>query len=66
MRRQLITGFAAIMLAVICAVPAFAKEISIVGRLQRTVEPGGWVIASSNQKYLILNSQRFQNEPWFS
>lgn len=66
MRRQLITGFAVIVLAVICTVPAFAKEISIVGRLQRTVEPGGWVIALSNQKYLILNSQRFQNEPWFS
>ncbi len=54
------------MLAVVCAGTTLAKEISVVGRLQKTVEPGGWVIASSKQKYLILNAQRFQNEPWFS
>jgi uncharacterized protein YggE len=44
---------------------SFAKEVTIRGRLQRTVEPGGWVIVSDNQKYLILNQQRFQNEKWF-
>lgn len=66
MRRQLITGFAAIVLAVIYAGSAFAKEISVIGRLQRTVEASGWVIASANQKYLILNSQRFHEKPWFT
>jgi hypothetical protein len=29
------------------------------------VEAGGWVIVSGSKKYLILNSQRFQNEKWF-
>jgi len=43
---------------------AFAKEITVNGRLQKTVEPGGWIIATDNQKFLILNAQRFQNEKW--
>jgi hypothetical protein len=45
---------------------AFAKEMTVRGRLQRTVEPGGWVIAERNQKYLILNARNFQNEKWFA
>jgi uncharacterized protein YggE len=45
---------------------SFAKEMTIRGRLQPTVEPGGWVIVSDNQKYLILNQQRFRNEGWFT
>jgi uncharacterized protein len=44
---------------------AAAKEITVRGRLQRTVEAGGWLVVSGNQKYLILNAQRFQNEKWF-
>lgn len=45
---------------------AFAKDITIRGRLQRTVEPGGWIISAGSQKYLILNAQRFQSEKWFA
>jgi uncharacterized protein YggE len=45
---------------------AFAKEMTVRGRLQRTVEPGGWVITEGNQKYLILNARSFQNEKWFA
>ena len=45
---------------------AFAKEITVRGRLQRTVEAGGWVIVAGNQKYLLLNAQRYQNEKWFA
>ncbi len=45
---------------------SFAKEITVRGMLQRTVEHGGWVIVSDNQKYLILNAQSFQNESWFA
>ena len=44
---------------------AFAKEITIRGRLQRTVEAGGWLIVADKQKYLILNARRFQSEKWF-
>ena len=38
---------------------------TIRGRLQRTVEPGGWVIVDHGQKFLLINAQRFQNESWF-
>ena len=41
------------------------KEITIEGRLARTVEAGGWLIVADYGKYLILNSRQFQSEPWF-
>jgi uncharacterized protein YggE len=43
-----------------------AKEITVRGKLQKTVESGGWLIVANNQKYLILNAQRYQNEKWFT
>lgn len=55
----------AIALLALLTTQVFAKEITVRGRLQRTVEPGGWVIATSDQKYLVLNAQRFQNQSWF-
>jgi len=42
-----------------------ATQTTIRGRLQRTVEPGGWLVVVDGQKYLILNAQRFQRESWF-
>jgi len=66
MSRKLITLFGTIAILALFATQAFAKEITIQGRLQRTVEAGGWVISSGNQKYLVLNAQRFQNEKWFA
>jgi uncharacterized protein YggE len=45
---------------------ALAKEMTVRGRLQRTVEPGGGLIAKRNQKYLILNARNFQHEQWFA
>ena len=66
MSRKLVTLFGVIALLALFTTQAFAKEITIQGRLQRTVEAGGWVIASGNQKYLILNARRFQNEKWFA
>ena len=41
------------------------NEISVRGRLQRTIEPGGWVIATGSTKYLLINSSNFQSEEWF-
>jgi uncharacterized protein YggE len=58
--------FGTFALLALLTTTAFAKEISVQGRLQRTVEPGGWLIASGTQKYLILNSRDFQNEKWFA
>lgn len=66
MSRRLITIFGTIALLALLTTQVFAKEMTVRGRLQRTVEPGGWVIAAGNQKYLILNPQRFQNEKWFA
>ena len=45
--------------------PVFAKEITVRGSLQKTVEAGGWLIVSQDHKYLLLNAKRFQNESWF-
>ena len=64
MNRKLITSLGALALAMLFTTQAFAKEITVNGRLQKTVEPGGWIIATDNQKFLILNAQRFQNEKW--
>src|SRR5688572_20721548 len=56
----------AIALVGLLATHVFAKEITVRGRLQRTVEAGGWVIVSGDQKYLLLNARKFQNEKWFT
>jgi len=52
-------------LSLVAAPTVRAEEITVRGRLARTVEAGGWLITSDSQKYLILNSRRFQNESWF-
>lgn len=66
MKGKLIIISGALALIVLFTSQAFAKELTVRGRLQRTVEAGGWVITSGNQKYLILNAQRFQSEKWFA
>ena len=62
-RLMLMTGLLAVVLG--AATVLHAKEITVRGKLQKTVEAGGWLIVSGNSKYLILNSKNFQNEPWF-
>ena len=42
-----------------------AKEITVRGKLQKTVESGGWLIVTSDAKYLILNPRDFQSNAWF-
>ena len=42
-----------------------AKEITVRGKLQKTVEANGWLIVSGDTKYLILNPRSFQNNAWF-
>lgn len=62
----ILTGIFAVALALAAQTFAGAKELTIGGRLARTVEAGGWLIASSAQKkYLILNARQFVDEPWF-
>jgi uncharacterized protein len=66
-RLSMIAGV--IALVALFTMQASAKEITVQGRLGRTVEAGGWLIISGTEgkssKYLLLNFQRFQNESWF-
>ena len=65
MKRQLLMLASALMLAAFFTTETFAAEITVRGRLGRTVEAGGWLILTDSDKYLILNPQRFQKETWF-
>jgi len=62
-RTPLIAGVVALVLA--SATILNAKEITVRGKLQKTVEAGGWLIVNSDAKYLILNAKNFQSNAWF-
>ena len=62
-RLLLITGVMALVLGT--ATILQAKEITVRGKLQKTVEAGGWLIVNDADKYLILNAKSFQNNAWF-
>lgn len=62
-RLLLITAVLALVLGTATALQA--KEITVRGKLQKTVESGGWLIVSESDKYLILNPKNFQNNAWF-
>src|SRR5215212_12269817 len=62
-RIHLIPCVVALVLA--AATVLHAKEITVRGKLQKTVEAGGWLIAASDAKYLILNAKNFQSNDWF-
>jgi uncharacterized protein len=66
MRRNLLKMLGILALLTVMAGQAFAKEITVRGRLKKTVEAGGWVIVANNQKYLLLNAQRYYAEKWFT
>lgn len=65
MRRHLLIMTSVLALVLFCAAQGFARELTLRGRLARTVEAGGWLLLADGQKYLILNPQRFQTEAWF-
>ena len=65
MIRKILVVVIALALFMSVASASLAKEITVRGKLQRTVEAGGWVIVANKQKYLILNPQEFQKEKWF-
>jgi len=66
MTKKLLTILSVAVLLTVLTAEAVAKEVTIRGRLQPTVEAGGWIISSNNEQYLILNAQRFQSETWFA
>ncbi len=59
----LITGVLGLVLG--AATVLQAKEITVRGKLQKTVEANGWLIVNSDTKYLILNPRSFQSNAWF-
>lgn len=71
--KRLITICSVLALLSFFAVQGIASEAAsdainnktVRGRLQKTVEPGGWLIVEGSQKYLIINAQRFRDESWF-
>ena len=62
-RLLLITGVIAVVLS--AATVLHAKEITVRGKLQKTVEAGGWLIVDGDSKYLILNSKDYEKQSWF-
>ncbi|MDQ5844999.1 MAG: SIMPL domain-containing protein [Acidobacteriota bacterium] len=66
MKKRLMHILGGVILVALLAGPGYAKETTVRGRLQKTVESGGWLIVSGSQKYLILNAPRFQSETWFA
>jgi uncharacterized protein YggE len=65
MKRKLLIIAGAFALVALLTVQGLAQEAAVRGRLGRTVEPGGWLILTNGEKYLLLNSQQFQQEAWF-
>ncbi len=67
MKKAILTaaGIIVMLSAVLSADTTAAEVITVRGRLARTVEEGGWLIATDAQKYLILNATRFRKEAWF-
>src|SRR5215217_3186799 len=64
MKRLLVmTSVMAVVLAT--ATILHAKQITVRGKLQKTVEAGGWLIAAGERRYLLLNARSFQNNEWF-
>ncbi|HEX8162417.1 MAG TPA: SIMPL domain-containing protein [Pyrinomonadaceae bacterium] len=64
MAKSLTRAVCAAALCFALASGAMAQEITVRGRLARTVEAGGWLIAAK-QKYLLINADRWRNESWF-
>src|SRR5829696_8832149 len=62
-RLLIITSVMAVILST--ATILHAAEITVRGKLQKTVEAGGWVIAGADTKYLILNPKNFESNNWF-
>jgi uncharacterized protein YggE len=56
-------GVVALCLTV--AAVAAAQEVTVRGRLGRTVEAGGWTVVSAKQKYLVINAAKWKDETWF-
>jgi uncharacterized protein YggE len=57
--------FGVAALLVLFSLQSFAEKITVRGSLAHTVEPGGWIINTDKEKYLLLNARRFESNAWF-
>jgi hypothetical protein len=65
-RLTLRTGLLAVITVILVAATVLhAKEITVRGKLQKTVEAGGWLIVDAGKKFLILNSKNYEKNSWF-
>ena len=70
MKRLFLTMVASVVIPLVTVLNVAASEVAaealtVRGKLARTVEANGWLIATDKEKYLILNARRFQSEAWF-
>jgi hypothetical protein len=65
MNKRIINVLGVMALITVVTSQVLAKEITVRGRLQPTVESGGWLIATPDKSYVLLNANRFTNESWF-
>ena len=67
MSRKIFSAAMAVVLTLAASAQALAaqREITVRGRLRPTVEAGGWLIVAGEQKYLLLNAEKFRGEAWF-
>lgn len=63
--KRLIVVSCAIAVLVAASLTVFANKTVVRGHLQKTVEPGGWLIVSGSDKYLIVNARNYEREAWF-
>src|SRR5215213_10352822 len=63
--KRILSSVGVVALVLVAATILHAKEITIRGKLQKTVEAGGWLIVAGDTKYLILNAKNFQSNGWF-
>jgi uncharacterized protein len=57
--------FGVAALLVLFSLQSFAEKVTVRGALAHTVEPGGWVINTDKEKYLLLNARSFERNDWF-
>jgi uncharacterized protein YggE len=65
MYKRIINFLGVLALITVVSGQVLAKETTIRGHLQPTVEAGGWLIVTSSKSYLLLNANQFKNESWF-
>jgi uncharacterized protein YggE len=65
MLRAMLRAAGVVALCCALAAVASAQEITVRGRLGRTVEAGGWLVVTAKQKYLVINASKWKDESWF-